>query len=78
MGKVDPPAEMLPRTRIAYISIKPSPSRWHLVDKVREANQLIKDIAERDRLVDYIDVFTPMLGKDGKPRPELFVEDACT
>jgi hypothetical protein len=23
----------------------------------------------------YIDVFTPMLTKDGKPRPELFVED---
>jgi lysophospholipase L1-like esterase len=46
-----------------------------LVDKVREANRLIKDIAERDGLVDYIDVFTPMLGKDGKPRPELFLED---
>ena len=67
--------EKLPSTRIAYISIKPSPSRWHLVDKVREANRLIKDIAKRDRRVDYIDVFTPMLGKDGKPRPELFVED---
>ncbi|HEX6622180.1 MAG TPA: GDSL-type esterase/lipase family protein, partial [Pyrinomonadaceae bacterium] len=29
----------LPRTRIAFISIKPSPARWHLVDKAREANR---------------------------------------
>ncbi|MCA1601480.1 MAG: GDSL-type esterase/lipase family protein, partial [Acidobacteria bacterium] len=65
----------LPRTRIAYISIKPSPARWYLADKVREANRLIKDFTEHNRRLDYIDVFTPMLGKDGKPRTELFVED---
>jgi len=39
----------LPRTRIAFISIKPSPARWHLADKVREANRLIKDFTEHDR-----------------------------
>src|SRR5262245_48250998 len=30
-------------TPIAYISIKPSPSRRHLIPKMREANQMIKD-----------------------------------
>ena len=68
--------QKLPRTRIAFISIKPSPARWHLVDKVREANRLIKDFTEHDRRLRYIDVFSPMVGKDGKPRPELFVEDS--
>jgi len=67
--------QKLPRARIAFISIKPSPARWHLGDKVREANRLIKDFTETDRRLGYIDVFTPMLGKDGKPRAELFVED---
>ncbi len=65
----------LPRTRVAYISIKPSPARWRLVDKVREANKLIEDFIKTDRRLDYIDVFSSMLGKDGKPRPELYVED---
>ena len=58
--------QKLPRTRIAFISIKPSPARWHLADKVRGANRLIKDFTEYDRRLDYIDVFSPMLGEDGK------------
>ena len=28
-----------------------------------------------DEGLDFIDVFTPMLGNDGKPRPDLFVAD---
>ncbi|CAN5652058.1 SGNH/GDSL hydrolase family protein [soil metagenome] len=67
--------QKLPRTRIAFISIKPSPARWHLANKVREANRLIRNFTEHDRNLDYIDVFSPMLGKDGNPRAELFVED---
>ena len=65
----------LPRTRIAFISIKPSPARWHLADKAREANRLVKEFTATDRRLDYIDVFTPMLGPDGQPRGELFVGD---
>jgi lysophospholipase L1-like esterase len=65
----------LPRTPIAFIAIKPSPSRAHLLAVQREANALVKAYAEREPLVDYIDVFTPMLDADGQPRAELFVED---
>jgi len=65
----------LPRTRIAFISIKPSPSRWPLVDKIKTANRLVADHCREDKRLDYIDVFTPMLVADGTPRPELFVED---
>lgn len=64
----------LPKTRIAYLSNKPSPLRAGLLEAQRQANALIK--AEAGRLhVDYIDVFTPMLDADGQPRAELFVED---
>jgi len=39
--------QKLPRTRRAFISIKPSPARWHLVNKVREANWLIQEFTRR-------------------------------
>ncbi len=65
----------LPDTRIAFVSIKPSGSRWALVDKMRRANELIRAYSARDPRLSYVDVFTPMLGADGKPREELFVAD---
>lgn len=66
----------LPSVRIAYISIKPSPSRWHLVDAYREANRLIAAEVARDPAQTFIDIFTPMLGPGGRPRPELFLGDS--
>ena len=65
----------LPNTRIAFISIKPSPSRASLLQSMKEANGLIKAYATHARRLVYIDVFTPMLSKDGYPRPELFGPD---
>jgi lysophospholipase L1-like esterase len=65
----------LPNTRIAFISIKPSPSRASLLQNMKDANGLIKAYATHARRLIYIDVFTPMLGKDGSPRPELFGPD---
>ena len=68
--------DALPATRIIFISVKPSPSRWHLVDQQREVNRLVRGIAARDTLQTFVDVFTPMLGANGRPRPELFVADS--
>lgn len=65
----------LPQTRIGYISIKPSLARWNLADKIRKTNSLIKKYSSHDRLLTYIDIFTPMLGKDGTPRKELLAQD---
>jgi lysophospholipase L1-like esterase len=65
----------LPAARIAFISIKPSPARASLLRSQIEANALIKEYASRDKRLIYIDVFTPMLGGDGSPRPELFGPD---
>ena len=65
----------LPKARIAFISIKPSLARAALIDKMRAANDLIRSYAANDKHLAYIDVFTPMLGPDGKPRPQLFGPD---
>jgi lysophospholipase L1-like esterase len=65
----------LPETRIAFIAIKPSPSRMEFIQPIKTANRLIQEfIANNPKLV-YVDVFTPMLGEDGQPRAELFVSD---
>ncbi|MEO5579525.1 MAG: SGNH/GDSL hydrolase family protein [Gemmatimonadaceae bacterium] len=65
----------LPETRIAFIAIKPSGSRWAMAGKMRAANDLIRGFIASDPRLQYVDVFTPMLGPDGQPREELFVAD---
>ncbi|MDM0104809.1 SGNH/GDSL hydrolase family protein [Variovorax sp. J22R24] len=65
----------LPNTRIAYISVKPSPSREKLLPQVRETNNVIAAYLRRLPNSEYIDVFTPMMGADGRPRAELFRGD---
>lgn len=64
-----------PGTPIALLGIKPSPSRSHLLDLQRQANDALRDWASRQRHVTYIDVFTPMLGADGMPKESLFIAD---
>jgi lysophospholipase L1-like esterase len=68
--------ETLPSARIVFISIKPSPSRWRLAPAMREANRLVQAITATDSLQTFVDVFTPMLGADGRPRAALFVGDS--
>jgi lysophospholipase L1-like esterase len=63
-------------TRVVCISVKPSPSRWNLADKVRATNTLLQTIVAQDTMATYVDVFTPMLGADGRPRPELYLADS--
>jgi lysophospholipase L1-like esterase len=65
----------LPDTHIAYVAIKPSPSRVKLMDQFKTANRLIQEFSDADPKLSYVDVFTPMLGANGQPRAELFVGD---
>jgi lysophospholipase L1-like esterase len=67
--------DSLPSTRVAFISIKPSFARWEKVVQMRLANQLIQEFMLTDQRLTFIDIFNPMLGADGLPRPELFMED---
>lgn len=60
---------------IYFIAIKPSLARWKLWPEMKEANAAIEQWAATRDAVYYIDIATPMLGEDGKPRTELFQED---
>lgn len=67
--------EKLPKTKVWFISVKPSPSRAKLEAKARALNAEIEWWSKAQKRVGYIDVWTPMLGPDGNPRPEIFRED---
>ena len=61
---------------IAYISMKPSPSRRHLFPKMREGNQLIKEFLATQKNTAFIDVHQKMLDLTGEPLPEIFLDDS--
>lgn len=65
----------LPSASFAYVSMKPSPSRWHLAPKFRAANKGIRKFLAREPRTAFVDVWPAMLGKDGLPKPEIFVDD---
>lgn len=65
----------LPGVPVAFIAIKPSPARADQLPRQQEANALVKAAADATPGIAFIDVATPMLGADGQPRPELFIED---
>ena len=65
----------LPETHIVFISIKPSLKRWEKVHEMKRANELIQKYIQEHQKLDYIDVFSPMIGSEDGPRQELFVED---
>lgn len=64
-----------PGVAIAFISMKPSPRRWHMADSKRAGNSLIREFVSTAPGVDFIDVWNPMLNDEGEPREELFIAD---
>lgn len=65
----------LPQTKIAYISIAPNPARWAQVERVKAANTLIEEQTKADSRLTFINVFPKMLGADGQPKADIYVED---
>lgn len=64
-----------PGVPVAFVSIKPSVARQSLLPQIRQANELVREYAGTQQGVTYIDVFTPMLGKDGQPQQKWFGPD---
>jgi lysophospholipase L1-like esterase len=64
-----------PDVPIAWLAIKPSLARIDQLPAQRAANALVKAEAARMRDVAFIDVATPMLDAEGRPRAGLFRAD---
>lgn len=65
----------LPEVPIAYISIKPSPGRDYAKEILIKTNELMRAYISTQKNMHYIDVFKPMINKNGSYRTELFVSD---
>jgi lysophospholipase L1-like esterase len=65
----------LPKTKVIFLSIKPSLRRWQLWDKIQKANALIEAECQQDERLTYVDITKRLLGEDGKPRKESFLAD---
>jgi lysophospholipase L1-like esterase len=65
----------LPKSRIDFVSIKPSPSRQGLAPEMEKANSLIKNFLEDKKNSGFIDVYHSMLDKNGLPDKSIFGPD---
>lgn len=64
-----------PGMPVVLIAAKPSLSRWKLRGRYRKFNRKLACWAASDPLLDYADVWHPMLLADGQLNTALFIED---
>jgi lysophospholipase L1-like esterase len=62
-------------TAIVLLTVKPSPSRKHLLEAQMEFNQRLKTMAAARQRVRVVDVASPLLDSHGKPDPRFFGAD---
>jgi lysophospholipase L1-like esterase len=67
--------KQLPKIPVAYISMKPSPSREKLWPKMVTGNTLIKKYLSRKKYTAFIDVYPAMFNADGTIMNDIFIAD---
>ena len=65
----------LPDVYITYVSMKPSPSRWHLAEKMTRGNMGIKDFLSTQANTSFVNIWDDMLDNNMLPDSSLFIED---
>lgn len=60
---------------IAYISMKPSPSREKYLETMQKGNELIKSFMEKQKKSSYIDVYHSMFDANGNILTHIFLSD---
>ncbi|MEJ7913795.1 MAG: GDSL-type esterase/lipase family protein [Chitinophagaceae bacterium] len=65
----------LPQTVIHFVSLKPSPSRRHLMAEMKKVNSAIKGFLAGEKKAGFIDVYSAMLDKTGNAMEDIFLAD---
>ncbi len=63
-----------PETSIVFVSIKPSPSRWEMKDRMMAANALISNYLISKKNATFVSIWDEML-ENGLPKKDIFLED---
>ena len=71
----DKAAASLGAIPFGFVSVKPSPTRFPIIGKIRHFNGLVRRDIESRPSGYYVDAFSAMLDQSGKPRGEFFLED---
>jgi lysophospholipase L1-like esterase len=58
-----------------FISVKPSPARFAIIDRIRSLNDRVRAELETTPAGYYVDVFQAMLDPSGSPDKTMFLED---
>jgi lysophospholipase L1-like esterase len=64
-----------PKVEIAYISIKPSPSREKWLTKIKETNKMLVEVISKMKRTTFINTFDAMLSPDGTVMKDIFLSD---
>lgn len=67
--------EKHPKINIYYISLKPSPLRWSMRDRMMDANARIEHFCRKQKHTYFISIWDQML-ENSKPIPSIFMEDS--
>jgi lysophospholipase L1-like esterase len=65
----------LPNVPVTFLSIKPSPARWSIVDEIRTTNAMIAAAIQDHPQFQFIDATEAMLTADGQPDWDLYEAD---
>jgi lysophospholipase L1-like esterase len=65
----------LPQSKLFFVSLKPSPSRWSRWAESVKANDLIREFIKKDKNHEYIDITQTMM-KNGRPDGSIFLKDS--
>ena len=63
-----------PETPIVFVSLKPSPSRWEMKERMMAANALISKYLRSKRNATFVSIWDEML-ENGVPKNDIFLED---
>ncbi len=64
-----------PTVKVYFIAAKPSVARWHLQKQYIGYNKALKAWTKNKNNVFFVDVWTPMMDKNGNVRKDLFIDD---
>jgi lysophospholipase L1-like esterase len=65
----------LPDIPVTFLSIKPSPARWHIINEIRTTNTLIATAIRDYPQCQFVDITPLMLTSDGQPDHSLYEAD---
>jgi lysophospholipase L1-like esterase len=63
------------KTKIVYLSMKPSIARWEMWNNFKQGNVAIKTMCEGNADFYYVETASVMLNADGSVRKDIFIED---